>query len=676
MASTTEAKRRVLLVEDDADLRGLLSSALRGARLNVVEASGVREAIDQLDQDELDLVILDGMLHDGDGSAVVERLRAQDDGVPILFVTSVFQDPSTVARWREELGVETILYKPFTAKELVLRARALLEKRSMTAGTMSAVTTFATLKETYHGKLVAKLDELGELVDSARETPVVEPALLESVLRLSHKLHGTAGTYGFTTVSKAMGCIEDSVSLARRSHEEVDWLTVTAALREARASIEHSPPSSSGLLRRTLERSRSGSILVVDGDDASRGHAMQVAQEANLDVAAAASAPEALRLAARRQFDAVFIDASTIGFSMMPRLRAIEGYRHVRVGAMADDTSLERRVRALHAGASSFLEKPVRRAQFEEVAQRLTHSSRASKPRVLIVDDDVEFAAYAANILGELGYVAHQLDDPLRVLDELQSSRPDLLLLDLHMPKMSGEDVCKVLRASARWQDLPILFTSISQERDAPLACFRAGGDDFIRKPVLREELVARVRVWVERSRHRRDLAHLDGLTGLMNRRAFSSAFEQVLADAKQRGTPVCLVMVDIDYFKKVNDQHGHLVGDEVLRSLGEFFQARLRQEDLRCRWGGEEFTLAIVDAGLDDARVVLERILEDVRAEKFKSDRGEQFRITVSAGIAAFPPDGDTLEVLLRTADMRLYSAKRAGRDRVVTTDAVASDG
>jgi diguanylate cyclase (GGDEF)-like protein len=184
----------------------------------------------------------------------------------------------------------------------------------------------------------------------------------------------------------------------------------------------------------------------------------------------------------------------------------------------------------------------------------------------------------------------------------------------------------------------------------------------------VREELRARVQSRLERARLQRERAERDALTGLLLRRPFLESLRARLAEAQRVEKSLALGFLDVDRFKKVNDTHGHLAGDRVLMQMGRLLSARFRKEDLRCRWGGEEFVVALMGATARGARDILARTAAELAQVDFEGDKGERFRVTFSAGLAVMPQDGTDVETLLRLADERLYRAKAQGGNRIET--------
>jgi diguanylate cyclase (GGDEF)-like protein len=185
---------------------------------------------------------------------------------------------------------------------------------------------------------------------------------------------------------------------------------------------------------------------------------------------------------------------------------------------------------------------------------------------------------------------------------------------------------------------------------------------------VLREELRARVQARLERARLSKERAERDALTGLLLRRPFIDGVRARLAESQRQSKPLALCFLDVDHFKKVNDKFGHLAGDRVLTRLGRLLGARFRREDVRGRWGGEEFVVALLGETAESAKEILSRTAAELAGMTFEGDAGESFHITFSAGISVSTVDGATVEELLKTADARLYRAKANGRNRIET--------
>jgi diguanylate cyclase (GGDEF)-like protein len=208
------------------------------------------------------------------------------------------------------------------------------------------------------------------------------------------------------------------------------------------------------------------------------------------------------------------------------------------------------------------------------------------------------------------------------------------------MPGITGFEVCRMLRGVPRWQDLPIVFLTGQTGVDARLEAFRSGGDDYLPKPVVNEELLMRVKVRLDRARLMKERSDKDTITGLLLRRAFSEHLAGMIAEAHRLKATATICLMDVDHFKKVNDTYGHLAGDRVLAGLGQLLARRFRVDDLRGRWGGEEFILAFRRESKETMQKAILRVLEEFSRMEFKADDGRIFHVTFSGGLASYPDE------------------------------------
>jgi diguanylate cyclase (GGDEF)-like protein len=247
------------------------------------------------------------------------------------------------------------------------------------------------------------------------------------------------------------------------------------------------------------------------------------------------------------------------------------------------------------------------------------------------------------------------------------------VMLDVDMPGLNGIELCRVLRNDPRWAALPVLFLTAHTEPTMVASMFQAGADDFVAKPVIGPELVARVRNRLERTRMLRLAGDVDSLTGVATRRRGIEVLERIFRLAQRQRQPISLAAIDLDRFKHVNDTYGHLVGDTVLRRVATILSTCFRGEDIVARWGGEEFVVAIYSMPCAAASNRLNQALEKLRAEVFEIG-GNTLRVTFSAGVAEFPTDGSDWTSVYRVADDALARAKAEGRNRVVCVERAGS--
>lgn len=320
---------------------------------------------------------------------------------------------------------------------------------------------------------------------------------------------------------------------------------------------------------------------------------------------------------------------------------------------------------AAHAGADDFLALPVDAPTVAARIERLLGMVRQPPFRVLVVDDDEMEAERCQLTLQAAGMTAERLSEPREVMATLQRFRPDVLLMDLYMPQHGGAELARAIRYDAQWQGLPIIFLSAESDLDLQYQALDSGGDDFLVKPVADARLVAAVRARALRARKVEELMTCDSLTGLLTHASIKERLAQEFDRASRQGKPLAVAMVDIDFFKRVNDSWGHPVGDQVIKTLGHLLRQRLRRQDSVGRYGGEEFLVILPECSTADARRVLDDIRLRFAAVSFQH-QGHNFSVTLSAGISSSKGKSSGQE-LLADADAMLYRAKQNGRDQVL---------
>ncbi len=324
-------------------------------------------------------------------------------------------------------------------------------------------------------------------------------------------------------------------------------------------------------------------------------------------------------------------------------------------------------------------------AAVEEILQQNTSDSRNKAPipiplsnrstqnsnkfRIMVIDDDPFSASLIDNCLRSAGFISSCCTKPEKTLQALDEERPDLLILDVDMPEMNGFDLCRLIRKHPAMTFTPVIFVTRKGDVEQRVHGLEVGGNDYISKPFDPQELVARVRSHLQRLSALQDMAIRDGLTRCFNHKYFKIRLGHEIERAKRYNVPFCLVMLDIDFFKKVNDTWGHPAGDAVLIHLANIIAASVRSTDCLARYGGEEFGIMLIEAGEKEAAIIANRLRERVAQETVILPEHPEIKIhiTVSVGIAEFEPR-DSLESLLERADSALYLAKARGRNRVET--------
>ncbi|NEU94596.1 diguanylate cyclase, partial [Bradyrhizobium uaiense] len=271
---------------------------------------------------------------------------------------------------------------------------------------------------------------------------------------------------------------------------------------------------------------------------------------------------------------------------------------------------------------------------------------------------------------------------PSEALFHAAEGNYDLLIVSLSLDNFDGLRLCSQARSLERTRQVPILAISDADNNARLMRGLEIGVNDYLLRPVDKNELLARARTQIRRRRytdHLRDnvqnsieMAITDALTGLNNRRYMESHLATLAEQASIRGKPLALMILDIDYFKAINDTYGHDAGDDVLREFAVRIRKSIRGIDLACRYGGEEFVIVMPETDLHVAGMVAERLRRSIAGEPFTVDKGgKRITVTISIGLTTLERKGEQVSDVLKRADTALYRAKHDGRNRVVSAAA-----
>jgi diguanylate cyclase (GGDEF)-like protein len=681
--------RTVLIADSEQHTAALITSVLEGRGHFVSLVTDGRSAIDFVREQTPEMIIVGEQLDDIDGIGLIVKLRSVSRTIKVVYISNQWREAELYQMLTKDYGVALVVHRPIKPlllgaqieSQLTMNETFELRGTDTSQGRENERQALLSLRARFKDALPGRLQMLSDALISAREQPGNLP-ITQEAQRLAHNLKGTASTCSFQLVTETAASLESALKAIQKQDETDDkedaWDEIELLFHKLRARAEVE-------LEKALE---DDAVKEEDDDDSAMAKVLLVGNgelptnddalsNGKLQVKVIAATPaEALEKAGNTALDAVLIDMETAGSQVLPmslarEIRGMSGYESLPLGFIKQAaTQPTDRVETTHAGASLFLERPLESEALRDGIEYLLAVRQGGRPRILVVDDDTDFAGLIASTLGKEGMLVRLLHDPSDVLSVVESFAPDLILLDVMMPVVSGFDVCRMLRANSRWADTPILFLTAQTELEARLAAFDAGGDDYLPKPVAAVELLTRVKVRLERSRFIRERADKDVLSGLLLRRAFMEQVQGLLAEATRHKFVFTIALMDVDKFKVVNDTYGHLAGDRVLSCLGQLLKKRFRVEDIRGRWGGEEFIVALRHESKETTKGALLRALEEFRSFEFKGDHGETFFVSFTAGLASFPEDGDTLEKLVHAADGRLYAGKEAGRNRIVGTD------
>lgn len=693
--------KKILVLDPDQDFRKLISPVFESRGHSVFQEEDCDSSLQLLKNEPIDLVLVGSPLIGTSAESWIEKARTIKESVPIVFIAGDKTELKEMKSRLDAYKLDLVSSKPLIPFIFGARVECVLEGDVNSEAQQQKLKNFEkmfmALVSKYARVLPEKLAELAKAIEAAKAEPG-NLTLLDEVKGLAHKMKGTGGSLGFRKVGEHMAFIEDSTMAMKEMAEDerghvwhqIDRCLVDAQMdgeQEAREVIDvvhadddaekKEQTADSDQTENEKEQPAMARIMVVDKDEDFLKVVEELGRESAVEVVRAQTALEALDKAAQYPLDAALInivtEKSQEGFKLAMEIRSLPGNHNLPLAFISGaDDRMQDETEGTHAGASLYLNKPFKPDSLEKAVEHLVAIRQGGRPRILITDDDEFFANTIALVLRNEGMIVKTLNDPAQILDTMQEFPPDMLLLDVMMPGITGFDVCRKLRKVPRWRDLPIIFLTGQTGVEARVEAFRCGGDDYLPKPVVNEELLTRVKVRIDRAAMLRERSDKDTITGLLLRRAFSEQLSAILAESERIKCNFSICLLDVDHFKKVNDTHGHLAGDRVLAGLGQLLSKRFRVDDIRGRWGGEEFILAFRRETKERIHKAVDRVLEEFRGMEFESDSGVNFKCSFSGGLATYPDDGETIFDLIHSADQRLYIAKERGRNQIILGEEV----
>lgn len=540
------------------------------------------------------------------------------------------------------------------------------------------------LEEKFAARLPEKLAELDSALQQCRQGSPDQQVLV-TLYHLLHTMAGSAGTFGFGLLGRGANALEmqfKALSVAESRTEEklmqacdnlaefLHWTMLdpkggsTAVPKPVAAPVAPSPAPAPTPVVVTDSRL----VYLVDDDAVAQQHIASQLESFGYEVVVMIALDGLADAIVTRAPSAIIID---IGFLQRGQYGAADIVRmqqlpmqSIPVIFTSNNAGFVSRLAAIRAGARGYFVKPVDVVALIDRLDVVTTRDKKQPCRILIVDDDTGGSEFHASVLRSAGMEVRLLHEPSDILQVLAEFRPELVVMDVYMPGCNGVELTKMLRQDSLLLDIPIVFLSTEANLDRQLEAIQAGADDFLTKPISSEHLLSSLTSRIERYRLLRDLIVRDGLTGLYKHSTLKEHLAREFARAKRSHTPLAVAMIDLDFFKNVNDHYGHPAGDQVLRTLSRLLQQRLRRVDIIGRYGGEEFSVIFPDTEVKAAVAVLERVREAFSKIRHHADTGV-FTVTFSAGVVGLDHQPDP-QALLGAADAQLYEAKGKGRNRV----------
>lgn len=561
----------------------------------------------------------------------------------------------------------------------------------MTQDKVDVQAALQQLKISFVDKIPAKITEIQQAWLTLKKDP--ENAEIKQLFhRLTHTLAGTAATFKLDELAECAREIENTIQCF--STNPCEPLTITeissllVSLEETASNTNISPVSIDEKTEEDTAESTNKSIatashdtaknnlvyLVDDDEDFNHTIKMQI-KTFGYQVESFTSLTKFNEALKKQEpavviMDVMFGNSKTAGIDYIAQLNQSRTVPLQTIFITGSHDILTR-LSAVRANGFAYFTKPAMMTSLVTALDKLSFKVEESPYNILIVDDSVTQSKHAALTLQQAGMNTKEVNDPLLLLNALAEFTPDLILMDIYMPHCTGLELSQVIRQMESYVSTPIVFLSSEDDLGKKLGALSLGGDDFLTKPVKPWHLVSAVSSRALRARLVRRLAETDGLTGLLNHSKSKACLKNELARAKRENTPLSFAMIDLDFFKHVNDHYGHPAGDSVLKSIANLFKQRLRTYDIVGRYGGEEFIIILPNTDLSTAKKIVD-VIRTRFSKLVHYCEQEDFRCTFSCGIASYPEFRNE-KTISEEADKALYQAKEAGRNKVVCAKSVS---
>jgi diguanylate cyclase (GGDEF)-like protein len=545
--------------------------------------------------------------------------------------------------------------------------------------------TLAKYRITFIAEFNDKLATIKKLWSTARTTESLEA--IRTFRFEVHSLRGSSGALNFLSLSDRLGMIEEEVA---RCEQQINNLKSATPFIERHisslieASQKHPNPllatvetsSSLGDLRKPQKKQedissqsyRNINIALLDDNESTSTVHVKLLSGFGFTINQYNSIEQLTRVLEQHTINIALIDTQNTTdqpkqlFEFAAKLKTLD----IDVFILSSCSSFEDRLDAVRSQVKEYLLKPINITTLVSKIRKNFKLDLIRPYRILLLDDQATVGTFYKTLLEDEHVEVLAISQTETIMTELESFHPDVFLLDMHMPNISGLEIAKLLRQQAKYDYVPIIFLTSDENIETKLLVLECGADDVIPKNTSPNLIVQQVDSRIQRGQEIRYLASRDSLTGVLNHGQIMDAAAHALRLSSRQEKPTVVVMIDLDNFKKVNDKYGHGGGDKVLISLGQLLLQSVRDTDYVGRYGGEEFMVVFSDA---EPSVIANKMNDILTAFlQINYSVGEQsFHCSFSAGLAC-STHHDKLSEFIYSADEALYKAKNAGRSQVCT--------
>ncbi|MCB9397291.1 MAG: response regulator [Acidobacteria bacterium] len=655
---------QIVLIDDDPMATKPLAKALLGRGYHVTLFDNGKTALEYIKHEKPALVVCDMLLPGLHGLDLLRQIKTAPTmkETKVIMITAVYKSH----RYRseaQEMGADAFFLKPIGLENFVQTVVEMIGE--VDTEKISSDSIISELQEEFEAYLQ---NALAELQESLRQVgkPVKKKLALENLCYYAHSLAGSAGNFHYNAVTQHARILDHYVQELQEGGRELEVDHLTALVKKVvEVAAERDPISDpeTEAGEPDVEPVRSSNRVIFWSTNRNLGERFAEIVAPFHWVFVPCFDHQELQDALDQGAEYWVIDLPDNPIEckkIFAHIRKLDHYTVPRL-FLARDPSFDTALESIRHKSIAMLAKPLSAQAITDFFDREAAWHR-EPGKVLIIDDDPRLASHYSRVLAEAGLFPSYLTQPEQAMDFLADFQPDLILIDWYMPEISGLELARILRQSKSYLGIPIVFLTVEQNPEQQLHALDEGVDAFLNKPITDAALVRHVKGRIRRFREIRSGIVNDGLTGILNHAAGLDRVRSEISRAQRNKSAFSLALIDLDHFKQVNDTHGHLIGDKVIKSLCHSLRNRLRRSDILARYGGEEFLIGLPETDGETALHVLDRIREEFsQIMQFSED--QIFQASFSGGIASWHADLDDAQ-LINQADRALYQAKQAGRN------------
>ncbi|CAN5280721.1 hypothetical protein BH10CYA1_BH10CYA1_46060 [soil metagenome] len=686
--------QKILILDSDPHFRELVQDLLRSAGYETIEAHSAAEGFERVATQHLDMAIVDSRLSGMDGIKWIERIREHSNKMPIIFVSGSWLEAKTFNILRNLLNVSLVVQKPISPHTLLhsvetvlavqtrekqvasqLEAKLLTEQNPeshsfdeseslaahpnqpsadelLQARKLHTQQIIESAKIRYVGKLSEIWSEFVICVQKARVAHD-DFTLIANARDQAHTLKGSSGSFGLFDLAAIAEKLEQMLTSLDPEHtteQEVIWSEIMRYVAEG-TQLQQQLEANNTTDATALTKSVPMSLLIAIAPGSDQSLLLEVCPELGFRPEFVNTTRDLLKLAKSRPFDAVIIDMhldnANVLYHVIGTLRAARGMIRVPCALIATEEETLTLARLVYIGCSAIIDQIDDRSALKDALSYLRADCFVNKPRILCVDDDTLLTQFMEGILKDQGFVAKSLNEPINILVTLQDFPPDMILLDVIMPGLTGYEVCRMLRTQDEWRDLPIVFVTAKCDATGRAAAFEAGGSDFLGKPVLADELLTRVKAQLALSRRTQSQYETPGLYLTAN---FFKLLNESSKRSVQKQLPSSLCLIRIDRYDCITEGRGYSGTEHVTATLSNLLAVRFRVSDLRCQLDDNLYAVYLPGENASEAKEALQLLQADWN-EVWTLGVYKDFAPHVSITIAEVTPDTCQADKLISAA-------------------------